>query len=257
MKRYTILAGVLIANVAFADSRAVEESNYQASLSLGMDDPVNSSGKFTHGDLAGAVTLPLAEYLGASISGGYSQGHSDNESLSCNLDSSGIGVGLFVRDFDIGRIGVNYSRSRNSWCTYSTFGGHDHGTTDADTASASASYYFRDITVGASYAYSRSSSSGVEWLDEGSRDNSILSVGVRYYPINNLAASLSVSRNHNDIENRDSSTLSFEYQPDFFGNSTSLTLSLSNSEYSNSATLGVNYFFGKQVDLITRDRRYR
>ncbi len=56
---------------------------------------------------------------------------------------------------------------------------------------------------------------------------------------------------------QESQSVRLEYQPEFLGNSTSLTLQFGNQEYSRSAVLGVTYFFDKRVDLLTRDRRYR
>jgi hypothetical protein len=250
-KQYAILATILVSHAAFADSRAVEETNYQASLSLGMTDYKNSSGRVSYENISGAVTMPLAKYLGATVSGGYTQNHVRLGSLSCDVDSSGVNAGVFARDFDIGKIGIGYARARNHWCSYSTFSGNEDGGIDTETTSANASYYFQDITVGAAYSDSRVIQG--RW----GQDSSATSVSAKYYPMSSLSAGLSVSRSRTDGTHQDTPYLAFEYQPEIFGNSTSLTLGLSHNEYSNSATLGITYFFDKRVDLITRDRRYR
>ncbi len=248
-KHFVALALIVVSPAVVADSRAVEELNYQASLALGMTDNTKSSGRLTDGAIGGVVTVPLAKYLGASVSGVYSQAHISDETLSCNLDSSGIGASFFARNYDIGIVGISYSRGRGSWCSSSMFSGPNHGSIDTEGASIYAGYFFRYFTVDAGFSSSRSEESG--W------DAHSYSVGAKYYHVRNLSVGLSASMTRTDGSVEHTPHLAFEYQPEIFGNSTSLTLGLSRTEYSNAVSLGITYFFDKRVDLVTRDRRYR
>lgn len=261
-KYFALFASIFIPNIVQAESRAVEETNAQASFVLGPMTSKNGNGIGDQWNASGLFTAPIARYLGVTVSGAYGENRvRSGEYGDCNLDSSLGGVGMFARDFDVGKISVNYDRERDAKCVLGSglftgnyrYSGHDWVTVQ----SVAADYYFSSISIGA-----KSVELGVTTPVKTITN----SANLKYYPMSNLMLGLILSRQtyQGDPSNAhfDTSSITAEYQPELFGNSASVFLQASNARYpgsqdSNALTLGVTYSFGKQVDLMTRDRRYR
>ena len=286
LKYLAALVAVCCAAPVYAQNRAVEELNYRVGGSYSStrndDDPWRSGPGASTGSVGASVTMPLAKYLGATVSGSYGLTRTPfgpvpddpyvidqwgGDSGVFKTNSSDIGVALFLRDFDIGKLGAGYARGRNEWASYAHWhwcfsadvcydepATYTYGPIDIDTTRVFADYYFRDLTASAEYIDSRYSS---VW---GMSNSSLYTVGATYYPLSNLSVRLALHRQPAEDEYSlalDSQSLTLEYQPEILGESTSFTLQLGNQEYSRSAMVGVTFFFDKRVDLITRDRRYR
>ena len=267
MKRYVIAASILIAHTAMAESRSVEELNYQVSGTYGearYDDTTYGSGSSSFGVNA-KVTLPIATYFGTTISGGYAEYRVpfDFSSISGSNDDKGtfkphgsnIGIDFFLRDFDIGKVGIGYVRGRSQSAGYSTYSKEIfYEYVNSDAVTVYGDYYFQSVT-----AFGRYTNSKTYYHDWDTYSYDTYSLGAKYYPLSNLAVDISIQRTPatNGGQAQDSQYLSMEYQPEFLGSSTSIFLGLGHQESSKSAMIGLTYFFDKRVDLITRDRRYR
>lgn len=252
--RVTTLSSALIAlflpSLAVSDPRAVAGLHYQASVLFTDTDYRHSDSKAHRSSGSAAVTMPLSEYIGATLSGGYSTTHIKTEPKSCNLDSSAIGVGVFARDYEIGKLGLSHDKGRGEWCGYDFITSTTlHGTIDTAQTTAVAAYYFPRVTVGATRSWVRTSGGLIQRDEDYTAD----SFAAQYYPLSNLSVGLGTQRSRS----LDTHSISLEYQPDIFAKAASVSFSFAKQEYANTVILGVTYFFDNRYDLITRDRRYR
>lgn len=196
----------------------------------------------------GAYRLPLANYVGASLSASASRTETDVGDFDVDTTNGSVGGSLFARDFELGKVGVSYhwthghSELDNPPASLAnpnmSFKAHDYG--------AFASYYVDRVTLSASRSVSHVES-------QGTGNYNSWSVGATgYLPFD---ASLSLSAGGMDA--RDNYGFNFEYQPEFLAQAASVELSYSSSPDDDVFGIAVNYFFGNDVPLIVRDRQYR
>lgn len=239
--RLVLLAVMFGCSSAVGASTAAEDIHYQVDASVGRSD-------FTVGDattygLNGRLTVPLGQYLVASVFGGYSKSDFEASSASCGLNNGALGGGLFARTPTIGRIGTSYTRGRAESCAWGAFG-TSTVTTDRDTYSVYAEYYLEPLTL----RLTRERTEHEEWSAFDS-----ITAEATWYPT--LNASLGVSAEGLDAE--DIYALRLEYQPALLGDSTSFSLRYVTGHDTDTIALGVSYFFDKRVALKTRDRQLR
>ncbi|MHB8535703.1 MAG: hypothetical protein ACYDBW_09690 [Sulfuricaulis sp.] len=256
-----LLLLILCTASAQADSRAVQAFNYQAGIATGSHTPSGDSNSNTYG-LDGAATIPLATYLGATVSGALSHTNLTNSLSnssggstvtgarpSCGTNNRNLDAGLFVRDAAIGRVGVGYGVGRiQSHCNATFFPSvSDSGTLATKDYTANAEYYFSKITVALARVKTDLGTSA--HLDSDTLTTS-------WYPINDARVGLAAS----GLDLKNTYGIDFEYQPDFLDNSMSLSLGYTAQRQTintHSITVGLVYYFDTHVDLITRDRQYR
>lgn len=248
MKRYAvILFGLCCCKSALSDSsRAVESMHYQAGISFSRAN-LDPNGNIKTWGANGALTLPLAQYFGASLSGMYNQARVEIDPISCRPEASGLTAGLFIRDYEKGKFGVSYGESHADSCTFSSTSGNSTRSTQSDHTTVAASYYLPSWTVNASR--SRTVQKG-DLVDQTSY---VSSFGATFYPTSNLSVSLAADRRDPD----DSYRLQFEFQPSLLGNSASLTAGYLWDPDSRTISIGATYYFDKRPELIVRDRHYR
>jgi hypothetical protein len=243
MLRHSMLVAVAFAvpTVVLADA-AVESTNGSISGTASKGYDSGDWSDSTLYGLGGNVTMPLGERFGFTLSGGYSMLEND----VCDVDAKSAGMQLFARDASLGRIGVSYGQGTSEGCSVSDAFGRTTEEFDSDVYGVNAEYYFGSMTFGATR-------SRVEYDDGFDADTASLSA--LWYPDANF--SIGVSGGALDAE--DNYTLSFRFQPEFFSNSASMSLGWSTNTESDAdaVTVGFTYYFGSDVDLMTRDRKYR
>ena len=260
MKRL-FLAGLLLAygGSALADPTAVKSTHYQIGYESGDINTVGGSDSRVNA-VDGSITLPLAGYLGASVSAFY-----DHYSMAANFASLGSGLtlasslpqcsvidkglsaGLFIRDPSVGRISAGYGAGQAMSHCESTFLISGTAKLDTKNYSAGAQYYLSRFTIGVSWNQTR--------FNAFDRFNSDSLTG-SWYPTNILRVDLATYGQ--DLKNTYS--LGVEFQPKFFGNSSGLWASYTRRHQTvtdNIIMVGIRYYFGRRVDLLTRDREYR
>jgi len=258
MKRYLLAVPLLLCGAhAWADpAAAVAATNYEIGLTGG-DTYVSGNRASNIYDINGRATFPLATYLGAALSGDY--GHTSIATnpfpdsttggswAPCTVRSDDLDAGMFMRNPSFGRIGVDYGAGQlKSQCS-ATF--VDTGTDTLNTrySTASAEYYFSTVTV----AVARSK---VQLEAGNGLDSDTLTAS--WYPINDVRVALAAD----GLDLKDTYHLDLEYQPEFLDNSMSLLLNYMTQRQTlatHTISVGFRYFFGTEVDLLTRDRNYR
>ncbi len=260
MKRL-FLAGLLLVygGSALADPPAVKATNYQLGYESGDINTVGGSDSRVNA-VDGSITFPLAGYLGASVSGSYaryslaanfaSQGSGLTLASSlpnCTMIDKGLNADLFVRDPSVGRISAGYGEGKAMAHCESTFLNSGSEKLDAKNLVAATEYYLSRFTIGFSWNQTRFSS-----VDRFNSD----SLTGSWYPTNILRVDL--SSYGQDLKNTYS--LGVEYQPQFFDNSSGLWFTYTRRHQTvtnNTFMVGIRYYFGRRVDLLTRDREYR
>lgn len=238
-------AALCCATTVYADP-AVESIHYQISLNTSWNNST-SSGDWRSTFANGTVTLPMGDYLGASLFGSIGTSEADDAVVgSCDIDTHSLGGGLFVRDANVGRIGASISRSHSEAC-FTSAGISGTADTTTDAYGVDAEYYFRTVTVGLSRS----------WVDyDDGWDADLARARAAWYPMNNLSLAFAIGA----LDAEDSRSATLEYQPGFFGDAVGIRLGYSyyKEEPSDGTwTVGLAYYFDKRVDLLSRDRRYR
>ena len=257
MKRY-LLALPFLAGVthAWADSQAVALTNYEASLTTG-DTYVSGNRADNMFDVNGSANFPVATYLGAALSGDYQHTNVITNPFpdttpasswpSCSVRSENLDGGLFARNPSFGRIGVGYGSGRQKSRCSATFLATGTDSLNTRYTTASAEYYFSRVTLGAARTK-------VNIESDGHLDSDTLTA--RWYPVNDARVALAAD----GLDLKKTYHLNMEYQPAFLDNSLSLMFGYTTQRQTQSIhviTVGFGYFFGTDVDLLTRDRHYR
>ncbi len=257
MKRYLLAVPLLVCGAhAWADPLAVAATNYEAGLTTG-DNYVSGNRTSNFYDVNGAVHLPLATYVGASLSGGYQHTNIITNPFpnttpaspwpSCTVRSGNMDGGLFVRNPSLGRIGVGYGAGRQTSQCSATFLPTGTGTLNTRYSTANAEYYFSRVTLGAARTK-------VNLESDGHLDSDTLTAS--WYPVNDARVALGAD----GLDLKKTYHFNLEYQPEFLDNSLSLMFGYTTQRQTQSIhtiTVGFEYFFGTDVDLLTRDRQYR
>jgi len=220
-------------SVCAGENGGVAEQNFEAGAEYDQDRDSSGYG------LNGAYRLPIAEYFGASLSA--SAARTNGQDNRIDTDSGSVVTSVFVRDFDIGKVGILY----NYTYTKLKLGyGFDDVSINQNSYGASGQYYLGNFTLFGSRIISKA---------EDFDNFNVWFLGVQAY----LPYDVSVSGSAGGMDAEDNYSVSAEYQPAFLNQSTSIELGYSKSPHNDSFQLQVNYFFGTNVSLKQRDRQYR
>lgn len=247
MKHYAVIGLCLFCcKSALSESRAVESVNYQAGIGFSKADfDLGQNGESL--GINGVVTLPVAEYFGASLAASHDRSDFESDLISCEIRGKRLAAGLFLRDYEKGEFGVSYGHARSESCAFSSVTGATIQDVKVDDFTAHASYYFSAWTVGAS----RSRTVLNRAFDE--RTSYASSLVATYYPTSNVSISAAADRHDHNDDYR----LGVEFQPGFLGNAASLIGGYVWSPDSRTITIGATFYFDKRPELIVRDRYYR
>jgi hypothetical protein len=256
MKTRFVFAALLLygANAA-AETPAVRDSNYQLGYASGDTYVSGGTDSNTYG-LNAAANIPLATYFGASLSAAYNRTNIAGSAVasasggvvpSCSLNEGEVEGGVFVRRPAIGRLGVTYGAGRTRSRCNATFLATGTSTLDTRTSGVNAEIYLSSFTVGAGRTRTKVKSAY-------DLDSDTLSAS--WYPVANMRVMLS----GDGLDFKDTYHFNLEYQPEMLENSTGLLIGYTTrrQEFSSRViSVGLNYYFGRRVDLKTRDREYR
>lgn len=252
VKKSTFLLPVLLAFEVLAQTnQAVKETNFNVALSHSeINDDSMSNWRST--SLSSGVNFPLYNYLGANIfisgsKSGELKYNYYNDSYTTQSDDYGSGAMLFLRNADIGKIGVTggYSKTKTTTDIYNGMTTHTlKNTTTSRNYSLYGSYYHDDFTLSASRRYLD--------LDNGHILHYV-DAGIGYYLNENTAFDATVS----GMDSSNKFRLHLAHQPSLLNNSTIVGISYEKNDYDNSFTFFLSYHFQTKVSLRTRDREYR
>lgn len=252
MKKSTFLLPLFLAFEVFAQTnQAVKETNFNVALS---HNEINDDymGNWRYTSLSSGVNFPLYDYLGANVfisgskSGELKYNHS-NDSDTTQFEGYGSSAMLFLRDADIGKIGVTggYSKTKTTTDIYNGMTTHTFkNTTTSRSYSLYGSYYLDDFTLSASRRYLD--------LDNGHTLHYV-DAGIGYYLNENTAFDVTVS----GMDSSNKFRLHLAHQPSLLSNSTIVGISYEKNDYDNSFTFFLSYHFQTKVSLRIRDREYR
>lgn len=242
------------------EPKAVQRTNFSLGLVASDSDTKDSTSNGTFG-LGGILTMPIGKIFGASVSGAYSRStartsdvlldvaSADSTRPSCRFNNTDLSASLFARWPRLGRVSFSYGNGQlTSDCgdqsMFVSTGDDELGT---DNYRALAEAYLGDFTVGANYTSTE--------LEDGPKLESNI-FNASWYPIDSLRVTLSGG----DLYEQDTYGIELEHQPDFMGNSLSVTLGYSvvdREQEVGTVNFSVFYHFGTKVELKTRDRQYR
>lgn len=233
LKKYLGCLAFVPVLVIAGESGGVFETNYGAGLAY--SDSRNSSSLRASGN----VSVPVYKYIGSTlfINGRKTEG----EKNTIDTNSYRIGGTAFLRDFDLGKVGIGAAYNKTNFD--STFG-ISLDETELYQYSLLGQYYLNDFTIGAD----RTTVDSKDFDDFNSWTGSIA-----WYWQGNTKLLFSGS----GMDAKDSYGISASHQPEYFNNSTEITFAYSGSKNNDVFSLSVNYYFGTLVSLIDRDRKYR
>ena len=255
--RSCMLVLLLLSGVpAMADSRAVDSSNYEINFHSG-DTSASGDRLSYYYAFAGRATFPLGQYLGVSLA--INSANSTLVATPSNSTTSGqpwegcgyhgvdYGMNLFARNPNFGRIGIGYSANRLTSQCSATFIADGSDTLKTDTYNTNAEYYFSRVTLAAAWSQTNITNSSDVTTD---------TLTASWYPSDLTRLSIAAS----GLDLKDTYSVELEYQPEFLDNLIGVRLSFTSQQQTiktQSIMVGVSYYFGKNADLITRDREYR
>jgi hypothetical protein len=246
----------LAAIPVLAQAQAVEKSNYE--IGLRTADTYESGNRLSYYyAYAGRATFPLGKYLGMSLSGDYvnstlvatpsSDVTGGTPWEGCGYHGVDYTANLFARLPERGRFGIGYSSNKITSQCSATFLSDGTDTLKTDSYSVNAEYYFTRATLAAAWTHTNITNPGDVTTD---------SLTASWYPTE--VTRLSVTAGGLDM--KDTYSFALEYQPAFLDNLYGVRFSYTHQDQTISTQtfmVGVSYYFGKNVDLITRDRTYR
>lgn len=253
----------LASNVAAAAEpaqRAVQSTNFSLGLVASDSDTKNSTSNGTFG-LSGIATMPVGDLFGASLSGNYSRTTARTSDVlfdvasqqstrpSCRFNNSDAAVSVFARRATLGRVSASYGKGKvSSDCgDESVFVSTGDDSLGLDYYRVAAEAYLWDFTVGAVHTSTE--------LEDGPKLESNIFSG-SWYPLDSLKVTLSGG----DLYEQDTYGIEVEHQPEFMGNSLSVSLGYSvvdQEEQVGTISFSVVYHFGTKAELKARDRLYR
>ena len=257
----------LLGNVTIAaelpratESKAVQATNFSLGLLASDSDTKDSTSNGTFG-LGGVATMPIGSLFGASLSGSYSRSTARTSDVlldatsttssrpSCRFNNNDAAVTLFARRPTLGKIGATYGTGRLSAdCgdeAVFVHTGDDELSTDHYRFNVEA--YLGDFTFGAVHTSTE--------LEDGPKLEAN-SFSASWYPLDSVRLSLSGG----DLYDEDTYGFEVEHQPEFMGDSLSVTLGYSvvdREQEISTLHFGVIFHFGTKVPLKIRDRQYR
>lgn len=214
-----------------SDVGGVRDSNFEAGIGYrdsDSDKDFNANGSYR---------FALGDYLAADVSAELE--HSDGEGSRVDAERATAGIDLFVRRFDIGKLGVGYSRAHSRFDAPI-----ENDSVDRNSYSAFAQYYVNEFNLGVSRRAYRSGET---------EDFDLWSVSIAGYLSENTRIGVSGS----GMDAADLYGVSVEHQPSWLGNNASLGFSYSRSPDNDAVSFQITYYFGNTVSLKVRDREFR
>ncbi len=256
-----VVASCCVSAAAMAQDRAVGATHFEFAVTSVEND---TSGSTSSGAIGGELTatLPLGKYFGASLGGGYTRsrlrtrdvlkdetGELPGNRPSCSFDSVAGEASLFFRMPSFGRVSASYTLGELSASCEGTVLFPISGTDSLDTDGfrVDAEAYLGKFTLGAEHVRTN--------LDEGPELEATTVFG-RWYPLESLKIQLFGSDQHEE----DTYGLLLEHQPEMFGDGLGVRFGFSMTDAepkTRTFELGLSYYFGRKVGLMTRDRHYR
>lgn len=237
MRSIKLVVLLLIPAVATATgNRAVLETNYE--IEAGYQNK-SVGDEYT---VDGRLTMPLLRFGGVSLLGGYERLEGDSGVL--DSDTYSVGGELFMRDYDIGRLGAQVLYLNQSFDHPNNVVSFNDNST-AKVYSATGEYYYRKFTLSGSRTY----------IDFDHVDNvESWGLGGLFYVTDNIRLGIA-----GDYAN-DKTIYAFRaaLQPALFGNSAEVSVGyadVGNGDHTYSVSLA--YYFDKRPALIDRDRKLR
>ncbi len=259
-KLLSSVALLCVAGSAIAAERAVEAVHYQAGLDgqyLDYDygDLANSDSQSSLGALNGAITLPLGPLLGAKLGAQYSHLVGDTSYGSTKYDIEGDGFTgsalLFYRQPSVGRISFGYERTRSE-VTVSYGSGYQQTSRGTD-------YSYLGLIEGYLGPVTLAVTDTRSFYDGDTGHEDVSFVSAQWYVVPQVRLGMQVGFQ----EAKNGYIAEAEFQPSFLGNRAGIYVAYLrvDDDYddvtANGIRLGINFYFDKRFDLITRDRHYR
>ena len=239
--KYIFLVLLLPISVNGSESTGVEAANYEAGVGY------STGNLFDSYDLSGTANLPVNDLLGSNIIALASKTDGKRYGSSRGLDSEGylLLTNLYLREQSLGKIGLSltYAERESDFGASSTA---DNKTTSKGYA-IYGEYYLERFTVGASRSYQENDRNFEDYATQ---------LRAQWYISNNSMVGIAQSR----WQHENSYNAAIIYQPSFLNNNMSVTVdyySSSNGGKLDAIGLSMSYYFGTQVSLIDRDRKYR
>ncbi len=232
-----ILFSGLITNIAVAsEPGGVINRNYETGLAYTNTDQSHDY------EINGSALLPITDYIGTALDADLR--HDLGKGNVVDTTRYGVGSSVFLRNFEIGRLGAAYLFSYSKFDLPSSVNASD--TSIVHNFRAFGEYYLSNFTISASRTYSH--------FESGTDRNNWIISG-QWYPYKNTKLSIRTS----GMDAKDHYGASIEHQPGFFNNAAGLFLSYSydNKVNKDAFALGFTYYFNTRVHLIDRDRKYR
>ncbi len=254
-------AALLLATGVFAQSRAVQSTNFELAVESTDSD---TSGSTSNGTLGANLrgTLPLGGLFGVSLNGEYSRSRvrtrdvlaiddGSNSAIrpSCSFENTGGEVSLFVRRPTLGKIALSYGIGQLSAdCSVnSVFLPTGDDSLDSDRQRLDVDLYLGNFTLGGSYTELN--------LDDAPKLETT-TMSASWYPLDSLKISLS----GNDQYEENTYGIFVEHQPEFLGNGFGVNIGYAKTDgepNTRAISIGLSYYFGTSVTLKDRDRHYR
>ena len=230
MRKYiVILVALCLSSVAIADNQGIKNRNYSLATSISDSDSGNRLSIF------GSVRLPIANYIGATFTGRLSEFDGQNNYIDSSSNS--VTLGVFLRKLELGIIYASYSYSKTEMNSSVS-----DSKNNIKTTHVSGTYYINEFDVG----LGRSKADP----DSGNSSNTSNAI-ISYYIDENLRVGGSVHKMDADATN-----VFISYQPQLFGNTTSLSASYHDAESDDTFTVSLAYYFDTKVNFKDRIRRY-
>ncbi|WP_162628861.1 hypothetical protein [Marinobacter bohaiensis] len=228
---------LLVPTLALAGEQGgVLDTNYEVGAGYTKDRDSDSV------DLSGTINLPLFGYVGSSAFVGGQTSQADSGSNQLDADNLGFGGSIYLRDFDLGKVGVSAAYTKTFFDSSSPAVPDD---LKSYQYSAFGEYYIDRFTLG----FQRTLVDVEDPVD----DAHSWTGSVAWYPEDNTKLLLSGS----GMDSRDNYSVALSHQPDALGESTEVSLGYTSSPHDDTFNLSLSYYFGTQVPLIDRDRKYR
>lgn len=252
-------AAALLALAVTTQTKAAEEdatlSSAQLGATFGTIESADNSNKSVQVDFR--FTAPVTRFLGASLNGTFADTNLQTDaptdeisSILCSYETLGTRGTLFAREPSLGRVSASFlaGQLRSKCGGSASFVERNSDTLRSEGYSLAAEYYFPALTLAAE----RTSTSF-----DGDNHHVTDLLTASWY----LLPDLSISPNAGRVNGSNLYGLTVEHQPDFLGQSASVTLAFSQQNLESgsirSISLAFTYHFGTHVDLKKRDRQYR
>jgi hypothetical protein len=216
--------------ITIAESNSIEATNYGTGASLSNSDVGNTFG-FT-----GVMRTPLMKNMGVSLNAGLSEFSGINTFVDSSYKS--IGLGIFIREFNLGLIQLNYGYRES----------------ESDLLSGALKNNSNSFSIFGAYYIQRFDLSLLRSTihpDTGSKSNTS-DIAVSYYVTDNLRTSISFG----GIDIGDSNAIAINYQPSILNNSIGISIFYRESEAIDLYGLNFTYYFDTNVNLFIRARKY-